>query len=226
VTDLKKYLPTRKRAVQIAVVAALLLLVGWWWQGRMKAASARRFVPAGELDRILYAVGGARSWHVATTGMMRGQPFQNDEDVVCPFQTHTITRAQSASGDGALLSEMIETVDHVYAREGTGKWSAEPKAPTDKCRQGPMAGPSPLISTLAGLKGAALVRGETLQMNGNSCRMWSFRSSNSGLLMATLCVDDATQLPYQVKMGTLDARYFNWNMPIEIDAPADAPATP
>jgi hypothetical protein len=224
VLSFRKYLPSKKRAVQLAIGLLIVFLLGWWAQSRIKAASARRFVPAGELDRIEYAVGNARAWHVTTVGTLHEQPFQTDQDVVCPFQSHTITRAKdegnAAASAGTLASEIIETRDTMYAREAGEPWHSEPKAGSNKCRMGPMAGPSPLISILAGLKGARLMRGATLQFGGNSCRAWSFLSSSSGALLATICVDDATHLPYELKMGALEAQYSNWNLPIVIEAPA------
>lgn len=222
--NLRKYLPSKKRSAQIVIGLLVVFLVGWWWEARIKAASARRFVPAGELDRIQYAIASARAWHVTTIGTLRGQPFQTDQDVVCPFQSRTVTHAKDAPGASTLVSEIIETQDKMYAREGDAAWSSEPKLGTDKCRQGPMAGPTSLISTLAGFKSAILVRGGLQQLGGDSCRTWNFASS-SGALLASLCVDDATHLPYQLKMGALEAQYSNWNLPINIGAPV-MPAVP
>lgn len=188
----------------------------WWLNGRIRAAEARRFKPASEIDRVEYAVSNARSWHSTTQGTLHGQAFQTDADVVCPFQSHTVTRARD--GSNPVISEIIETRDRMYAREGGQPWSSEPRPGTEKCRNGPMAGPSTLLSTLAGLKTATPVRGELLQAGGNSCRVWNFLA-NSGVSLATLCVDDITHLPYEVKQGTLDVRYSEWNMPIVIAAP-------
>jgi hypothetical protein len=224
VLNFRKYLPSKKRIVQILAGLSVLILVGWWWQARIKAASARRFVPAGELDRILYAIAGAGAWRVTTIGTLRGQPFQTDQDVVCPFQSHSVTHAKDASGASTLLSEIIETQDRMYAREGGAAWSSEPKPGTNKCRLGPMAGPAPLISTLAGLKSATLVRGGLQQLGGDQCRAWNFVNS-SGILLASLCVDDATHLPYELKIGALEAQYSNWNLPLVIEAPV-MPAAP
>jgi hypothetical protein len=224
VLNFRKYLPSKKRIVQILAGLFVIVLVGWWWEVRIKAASARRFVPAGELDRILYAIAGAGAWHVTTIGTLRGQPFQTDQDVVCPFQSHAVTHAKDASGASTLLSEIIETQDRMYAREGGAAWSSEPKPGTNKCRLGPMAGPAPLISTLAGLKSATLVRGGLQQFGGDQCRAWNFVNS-SGILLASLCVDDATHLPYELKMGALEAQYSNWNLPLVIEAPV-MPAAP
>jgi hypothetical protein len=224
VLNLRKYLPSKKRSVQILAGLLVVLLMGWWLEARIKAASARRFVPAGELDRIQYAIASARAWHVTTIGTLRGQPFQADQDVVCPFQSHTVTRGKDASGATTLISEIIETQGRMYAREGDAAWSSEPKAGTNKCRAGPMAGPTPLISTLAGLKSAALVRGGLQQFGSDQCRVWNFISSG-GILLASVCVDDATHLPYQLKMGALEAQYSNWNLPLVIEAPV-MPAAP
>jgi hypothetical protein len=224
VLNLRKYLPSKKRSAQIVVGLVVLFLVGWWWEVRIKAASARRFVPASELDRIQYAIASARAWHVTTIGTLRGQPFQTDQDVVCPFQSHAVTRGKDASGASTLVSEIIETQDKMYAREGDAAWSSEPKPGTDKCQLGPMAGPTPLISTLAGLRSATLVRGAMLPLGGNSCRVWNFVNS-SGILLASVCVDDATHLPYELKMGALEAQYSNWNLPLNIEAPI-MPAMP
>lgn len=205
--------------MQLALALLVVSVAGWWVEGRIKAANARRFVPASELDRIEYAISRATSWHVSTSGTIQGKPFQSDQDVVCPFQSHILTRGMGSEAAGAIISEIIETQDHMYAREGDATWSSVPKAASDKCRVGPMAGPTPLIATLASLKSAILVRGDVIKAGSDSCRVWNFVSGNGGALLASVCVDDATRLPYEFKMGAVDAHYTYWDMPIVIETP-------
>ncbi len=52
----------------------------------------------GELDRIEHAVRLARAWHATTTGRMGAELFQTEEDVVCPSDTHIVTRSSPPPG--------------------------------------------------------------------------------------------------------------------------------
>lgn len=217
--DLRKYFGSKKKLAQTAALVAIVCVVGWWVNARIKAAEARKFKPASEVARIEYAVANTRSWHLSLQGTMREQPFETEQDVVCPYQSHTVTQTRSSTGAKVLISEIIETQDRMYAREGNEPWASEPKAGTQKCRTGPMAGPSTLLATLAGLETATAIRGELLQAGNESCRVWNFIGNSSQALLATLCVNDTTHLPYELKQGSLDVRYRDWNMPILISAP-------
>ena len=171
------------------------------------------------MDRIAYAVQNARAWRVTTLGTMHGQAFQTDQDVVCPFDSHTVTHTSSASGQTTMAEESVETKDMFYAREGTDPWASQPRPATDKCRGGPMAGPATLLATLDSLKQSARLRqGSLLQFQGGACRVWEIIAPSGPL--GTMCVDEATHLPYELRFGALRVQYSNWNLPAAITPPA------
>ncbi|MBZ5706102.1 MAG: hypothetical protein LAN63_12160 [Acidobacteriia bacterium] len=215
-----KFLPGGRNTIALIAGFLLMFAVWWWWSSTSKTApAAGTFSPPGELDRIEYAVQNARAWRVTTLGTMHGQPFQTDQDVVCPFDSHTVTHTPPASGNAAVLEEFVETKDMFYAREGTDPWASQPQAATDKCRGGPMAGPASLVATLDSLKlSARLRKGNLLQFQGGACRLWEVAAPSGPL--GTMCVDEATHLPYELRFGALRVQYSNWNLPAAIEPPA------
>lgn len=198
----------------------LVTALGWWWLTSVPKTSnhPKGFTPATELDRIAYAARNARSWRVTTFGTMHGDDFQTDQDVVCPYDTHSITQTRAKNGTMEQSGEVVQTQDTFYAREGLDRWSAQPRAASDQCARGPMAGPTPLVDLLESLKGTTRMEpGATVQGKDSSCRVWNFLSS--GGAMGSICVDEVTHLPYEVQIGSLHVQYSYWNMPIQVVAP-------
>jgi hypothetical protein len=213
--------PSRKRLIAVSCVI-LVILLGWWWYNARARTTPRKSVltPAGLLDQVAYAVANARSWRVSTIGTMHDQPFQSDQDVLCPSSVHTVTRTQDAAGAMSLANEMIETKDMTYAREGTDPWASTPNsAAANKCASGPMAGPTPLAAVLESVKSSNLLRrGDLLQLGAESCRVW-YLIDKAGGPGGTMCVDDVTHLPYALEVGAIRVQYSNWNMPMLIEPP-------
>jgi hypothetical protein len=198
----------------------LLAFVIWWlWPSKPKAnAPGAAFSPASELDRIAYAVQNARSWRTTTLGTMHGQPFQTDQDVVCPSDSHTLTRVTTAPGTTTVAEEFIETKGVFYAREGNDPWASQPRPGGDPCTRGPMAGPATLLATLDTIKSTGRLRqGNLVQFPGGACRVWEIVASNG--LSGIICVDEATRLPYELRYGALRVQYSNWNLPAAIVPP-------
>lgn len=222
-----EYLPTKKNAIALLCGFAVTAGIWWWWSSRPKHLTPQEQVAqVGELDRIEYAVRSARSWRVTTAGTMHGEPFQTDQDVVCPFNSHTVTRTSGAAGSSSIAEEFIETKDTFYAREGKDPWASQPRAGSDKCAAGPMAGPSPLIATLESLRASTVLRpGAQVQFEGGACRLWDFFTKDgSGGTLGSICVDEISHLPYELRLGSLRVHYSNWNEPVAIEAP-DTPAS-
>ncbi|HZQ69809.1 MAG TPA: hypothetical protein VFA68_14900 [Terriglobales bacterium] len=199
----------------------ILTALGWWWLTSVpKAARPSGFTPASELERIAYAARNARSWRVTTFGTMHGEPFQTDQDVVCPYDSHTVTQTRTKSGALEPSGEIIQTRDTLYAREGLSRWAAQPVTVTDRCARGPMAGPTPLSSVLESLKSTSrMVPGQVIQNKESACRVWNLYSGNSPGPIGSLCVDESTHLPYELQLGSLHVQYSYWNMPIQVIAP-------
>lgn len=219
--DIRRFLPSGRNAVALGFGFLFAFLL-WWWTSRNRPASApQAFSPASELDRVVYAITNARSWRVTTSGSLRGQPFETQQDVVCPFESRTVTRTTNAQGAGTLVEEFIETKDTLYARESGQPWHSQPKVSMDNCRAGPTAGPASLIDILDRLRVSTKIRkGGTLQFDGSSCRTWDFlAAAGTEGSLGSICVDDTSHLPYELLMGSLRVRYSRWNQPAAILPP-------
>jgi hypothetical protein len=220
VPAIHRFLPSRRNAIALVGGFLLAFLLWWWKSGSRPASTAHSFSPTEELDRVVYAVSHARSWRVTTIGTLRGQPFQTDQDVLCPFDSYTITYTLSASGPRSVAEEFIETKDTLYAREGGQPWHSQANTSVDKCRLGPMAGPAPLVDTLDGLKRSTKPRKSLLvQSGGGACRLWDFFDGQSDVPLGSICVDEITHLPYELRLGALRVQYSNWNLPAAIEPP-------
>jgi hypothetical protein len=221
---IRRFLPSGRNAVALGCGFLLAFLL-WWWTSRTRPASTpQAFSPASDLDRVVYAITNARSWRVTTAGNLRGQLFETEQDVVCPFDSHTVTRTTDAQGASTLVEEFIETKDTLYAREGGQPWHSQPEVSREICRTGPTAGPASLIDTLDNLRVSTKFRkGELLQFEGGSCRLWDFFGTGSvdGSL-GSICVDDTTHLPLELHLGSLRVHYSRWNQPAAI-LPPDTP---
>ena len=217
----REVLPARRNVIALVAGFLIALLAWWWWRSHKADAAAQAFSPAGELDRIEYAVNNARSWRTTVIGTLNGQAFQTDQDVVCPFESHTTTRTVGGPGPGAVTEEFIETQDAMYAREGGQPWRSQPNSGIYKCHSGPMAGPASLIDTLDSLRASTRLRKrELLTLDGGSCRLWDFLSaSRSDQAIASICVDDVTHLPYELRLGPLRVQYSHWNQAMAIEPP-------
>lgn len=199
----------------------VLVIAYWWWSAHARKTPGKQvFTPASIVDQVEYAAANARSWRVTTVGTMQGRPFQSDQDVLCPSDSHTVTHVTDVAGASSVAEEFIQTKDTLYAREANEAWQSQPKT-AEPCRTGPMAGPASLLDTLENLKRQGIVRrGDLLGTAGASCRVWDFYAA--GGLLGSICVDDETHLPYDVKVGTLRVQYSNWNMPLIIEPPPGA----
>ncbi|MBA3912515.1 MAG: hypothetical protein H0X25_01335 [Acidobacteriales bacterium] len=219
--DLRSYLPPWRNL--IAAVAGFLVmgLVYWWWTSIPHNDAKQSFVPADQLDILIDAVHSAHSWRATTFGSMHGEPFQTDQDVVCPYESHTVTHILAPGKEDTVAEEFIETRDMFYAHEGNDPWASQPSTHTNKCAAGPMAGPTPLITTLNNLRATMrLVPGELVNREGGQCRAWSLVNLNAGTPFGSICLDEVTHLPYDLRIGVLHVRYSNWNVPAYVAAPA------
>ena len=223
------FLRANRNLVAVAVGFAATALMWWWWTSVPKSvAHPTGFTPASEIERVAYAARNARSWRVTTFGTMHGEPFQTDQDVVCPYDSHSVTQTRDKSGATQTSGEIIQTRDTLYAREGLDRWSAQPRAAMDQCAQGPMAGPTPLSGVLENLKGTArMVPAQMVEAKDASCRVWNFYSANSPDPLGSICVDEQTHLPYELRIGGLHVQYSFWNMPIPVVPPeTEVPQAP
>lgn len=221
--DLRSHLPSWKNLAAMLAGFAIMGLLYWWWTSTPSRSTTKSFAPAGQLDIIIDAVHSARSWRATTYGTMRGEPFQTDQDVVCPYQSHTITRITPPGKPSTVAEEFIETPEMFYAHEDGDPWASQPSTRSDKCAAGPMAGPTPFITTLNNLRPTMkLVPAELIKLEAGECRVWNFVSLSANHPFGSLCVDEVTHLPYELRIGVLRVRYSNWNVPVSIVAPETA----
>jgi hypothetical protein len=219
--DLRSHLPPWKNLLAMLAGFAVMGLLYWWWSSTPSKATNKSFVPADQLDIVIDAVRSARSWRSTTYGTMHGEPFQTDQDVVCPYESHTVTRMTPAGKPSTVAEEFIETKEMFYAHEDGDPWASQPASGPDKCAAGPMAGPAPLIETLNNLRPAMkLVPGDLQKVEGGQCRVWSLVSLSANNPYGSICVDEVSHLPYELRIGVLRVRYSNWNVPAYIAAPA------
>jgi hypothetical protein len=172
-----------------------------------------------ELDRVEHAVRLARAWHVTSTGRVGDALFQTEEDVMCPSDTHTVSRSLSASGPGEVTEEFITTANLAYAREAGEPWRSQPDPSPDKCENGPSAGAQKLLTALTPIKHSARVNaGPLIPLKDGSCRLWNL-SGASNLPFHSICVEDSTNLPRRLQLGGLLIEYSRWNQPAIIEPP-------
>jgi hypothetical protein len=190
-----------------------------------RSSSARKHEPTvdqsapNELDRIANAVRLARAWHATSTGRLGAELFRTEEDVVCPSDTHTVTRSVTAAGPGDVTEEFLTTGNMLYAREAGEPWHSESDPSPDKCHDGPSAGSQKLLPILDPLKHAVrLTEGPVIKLSDGTCRLWDL-SGASNLPFHSICVEDGTHLPRRLQVGGLLIEYSKWNEPVLIEPP-------
>ena len=220
----------RHRNKLLLGIVVIMVLTGVWWKFHQPASPAKNvFVPPEEMDRLIYAVRQAQAWRVTTAGTIHGQPFETVQEISCPYDSHTITRARKEDGGYELAEELIETRDAYFAREGGEDWHMTQRQGENKCLAGPMAGPSPLLQVLERLKTSSQLYPGT-QPNtpaGNNpaetCINWYIVPNGSQTPNGVLCVQKDTHLPEVFRLGELVVRYSNWNLPIVVPPPIPRP---
>lgn len=212
----------------IALGLGFFLAIGlWWWASsdsshgsdtRQREPAEEPFAP-NELDRMVRAVRLARAWHVTSTGRAGSVLFQTDEDVVCPSDTHTVTRSLTPSGPGEVTEEFITAADRIYEREAAEPWRSQPDPAPDKCRNGPSAGSQKLITLIDSIQHAVRVTaGPVITWKDGSCRLWDLGGA-ANLPFHSICIEDATHLPRRLQLGGLLVEYSRWNQPTIIEPP-------
>jgi len=178
-----------------------------------------------ELDRVEHAVRLARAWHVVSIGRLGAEPFQTEEDVVCPSDTHTLTRSLTPDGPGEMTEEFITTANLLYAREAGQPWRSETDPSPDHCQAGPSAGAQKLLTLIEPMKRSVrLHEGPLIKLNNGTCRLWDLLGA-SNLPFHSICVEEETHLPRRLQVGGLLIEYSRWNQPALIEPPEMASPT-
>ena len=210
-----RHLPSKRNLIAL-VSGFLITLAGWWWLRNRPASSAP--IEITEFEWIENAVGKARSWHTRTLGTLNGQAVQEDRDVICPDEAHTVTRMADKAGTLQIAHESVESSGTIYIRDASGPWVSQPAGTTNSCAEGPMAGPEPLLSVLRRLKTTSSLQPEDMYaVEGRPCRTWVLYSS--GTPTGVICVEEEAHLPLELRIGNLKVQYSNWNLPAVIPIP-------
>ena len=217
-------MPSTKNLIALGI--GFFLAIIFWWLGssestpriKQQAPVIDRNQP-NELDHIEHAVRLARAWHAASTGQFGAQLFRTEEDIICPSETHTVTRSLTPAGPGDITEEFITTGNTLYAREAGRPWRSAPDPVTDHCQNGPSAGAQKLLTLLVPLKrNVRVTAGPVITLASGPCRLFDL-SGAANLPFHSICVDEATHLPRRLQLGGLLVEYSNWNQPVIIEPP-------
>lgn len=185
-----------------------------------KTASSDLVPSAGELNLVQAALGDARSWHTSTVHVVNGQALRMEEDVVCPFAYHRV--GQISNDRPGMPDEIIQKDMYYYHDKDQNRWFSNRASGNDYCSNGPGAGGFPLAATLERLKASTMLkRGDLKTVDGVQCRNWDVLSKNdAGPQWGSLCIDDQTHLPYELRSADLTVQYSKWGEAISIQPPA------
>ncbi len=175
-----------------------------------------------QVKLIETALGFAQSWHISGTFGINGVPTHIDDEVGCPNDFHRVGKLPGRGYRHA--NETIAKENGFYYRDGNfwyGGHSTPTQGPTNYCRSGAYAGDSPLTEELDKLKPrASLKKGEVQSIDGALCREFAFVAIDSPhAILASLCIDEQTNLPYEYRYGDDVYRYSRWNEAVSVDAP-------
>jgi hypothetical protein len=189
-----------------------------------------------EVQRTLQAKKWAQSFRMKTTLHLHpGQPLETVTEVSCPDRE----RFTTTIGDRAFHAVRIGSKAYVEQQDGT--WTVQETPPTgwSPCGENP-GEPAPWAvmnegrdtsTVLAKLIANAQVdRGAFVGTSAGNCQQWMLSLKMPGGaqhghgasgLRYTACIDPATHLPLVVSMGSggMVTSYYDWNKPIQIDAP-------
>jgi hypothetical protein len=175
-----------------------------------------------QIKLIETALGIAHSWHISSTFAINGVPSHIEEDVGCPYDFHRVGKVPDAGYRQA--DEIIARQNGFYYREGE-RWYGQhiepnPK-PTNYCLSGANAGGSPLTSELEKLKHrASLTTGEVQSIDGALCREFDFIGTEAPhAKLASLCIDEQTNLPFEYRHDDDVYRYSKWNNLVTVELP-------
>jgi len=217
-------MPSSKNLIALGIGFVLAIALWLLWSSPARHSVARQ-QPAfdrsqpNELDHIEHAVRLARAWHATTTGQLGGQLFLTEEDVICPSETHLVTRSLTSAGPAEISEEFITTANTLYAREAGLPWRSAPDPVTDHCQNGPSAGAQKLLTLLVPLKRSVRINeGPVIKLANGTCRLWEL-SGAANLPFHSICVEETTHLPRRLQVGGLLIEYSNWNQPVIIEPP-------
>jgi hypothetical protein len=197
---------------------------------------ARFTTGQAEVQRSLEAKKSAQSFRMKTTLHLHpGHPLETVTEVSCPDRE----RFTTTIGERAFHAVRIGSKAYVEQQDGT--WTVQETQPTGWSPCGDNPGePAPWAvmnegrdpsTVLARLVASAQIdRGAFVGTNVGDCQQWMLSLKMPGGashghgangLRYTMCIDPAKHLPVAVSMGSggMVTSYYDWNKPIQIDAP-------
>ncbi len=189
-----------------------------------------------EIQRSLEAKKTARSFRMKTLlSLHPGRPLETVTEVSCPDRE----RFTTTIGDRAFHAVRIG--NKAYVEQQDGSWSVQETQPSgwSPCGDNPgepapwavmNEGRDPSIVLDKLRANAEIARGAFVDTNVGNCQQWTLSLKMPGGaahghgangLRYTVCIDPSRHLPVAVSMGNgvMVTSYYDWNQPIEIEAP-------
>lgn len=189
-----------------------------------------------EIQRALEAKKTAKSFRMKTLlSLHPGHPLETVTEVSCPDRE----RFTTTIGERAFHAVRIGS--KAYVEQQDGKWSVQETQPSGWSPCGDNPGepapwavmnegrdPSTVLARL--IANAEVTRGAFVGTNVGNCQQWvlnlkmpggAAHGHGAGGLRYTVCIDPSRHLPVAVSMGNggMVTSYYDWNEPIQIDAP-------
>jgi hypothetical protein len=189
-----------------------------------------------ELQHSLEAKKTARSFRMKTLLQLHpGQPLETLVEVSCPDRERFTTKI------GEQEYHAVRVGNKAYVEQKDGKWTAQDTAAAGWSPCGDNPGepapwavmnegrdPSTILAKLMG--NSDITRGAYVGTPEGNCQQWMLSMKMPGGaqhghgasgLRYTVCLDPKDHLPVAVSMGSggMVTSYFDWNKPIQIDAP-------
>ena len=195
-----------------------------------------------ESQRSLEAKKAAKSWRMKTSlSLHPGAALETEVFVSCPDRERIVTRM------GDRTFQTVRIGKDAFIQGSDGQWSRA-EVPKDAYPCGESAGAPPpfammnegrdmatVIATMANNpKSPITVRpGSLVLVEGTSCQQWVVSFAHPGTqanakgMSYTVCLGSSDRLPRQLVMGSggMITTYYDWNQPVQIEAPAAAATT-
>jgi hypothetical protein len=189
-----------------------------------------------ELQHSLEAKKSAKSFRMKTSLQLHpGQPLETLVEVSCPDHERFTTTI------GERAYHAVRIGDKAYVEQADGKWTAQDTAAAGWSPCGDNPGepapwavmnegrdPSTILAKL--ITSSDITRGAYVATADGNCQQWmlsvkmpggSSHGHGASGLRYTVCIDPKGHLPVAVSMGNggMVTTYYDWNKPIQIDAP-------
>lgn len=212
---------------------AVVAFVGGIYFGMFRPSAGQK-----ELQQHLNALDSVRSWRMDLQMSRNGLVFASrSHEATCPDMEHIYEDGLNGT------AEFIRMSNLVFYKKSTNSWVENSNVPGDLFM--PFPTPRPCMSNPGGsvtspdsgdtewrteiqraIKKGTIQEGELETVKGSSCRNYQVSWLNGrGQMMAyTICINEQDHLPRKIQDFHQSATmYFEWNLPVDIKAPALTP---